>query len=183
MVQLVLGLPQKHRALGGEGVDHPQQRKHDLGEDQEEAGEEARLDPRLKRFMTGKHHRTAGNTLLPEKMTTGRWSKETRWVGISITRSLKSTISKYAFHCLLCACLRTSLSTFPVHASKYALHSALALASLYAFHCLLSLRMPLCFPCACIYALHSVLALCVPLCISLSTFPAHASMHFPQCLP
>mmetsp|Transcript_12687 Transcript_12687/g.30190 ORF Transcript_12687/g.30190 Transcript_12687/m.30190 type:complete len:329 (-) Transcript_12687:1017-2003(-) len=46
VVQLVLGLPQKHRALGGEGVDHPQQRKHDLGEDQEEAGKEARLDPR-----------------------------------------------------------------------------------------------------------------------------------------
>ena len=39
------------------------------------------------------------------------------------------------------------------------------------------------FSCARIYALHSALALRMPLCISLSIFPARASLRFPLCFP
>ena len=105
----------------------------------------------------------------------------------SMTRSLNPSIFPTMHFMFTLSCI--SLSTFPAHASMHFTLLSLRMplcspcACLSAFNCLLSLRMRLCtsLRTACLYAFHCLLSLRV--CISLSTFPAHASMHFTVYFP
>ena len=77
-----------------------------------------------------------------------------------------------------------SLSAFPAHACvRFTVY--LSCACLYAYHCPLSLRMHLrtsCGTCPIMPRCVSLSTLRMPLCISLSSFPAQASMRFTLCI-